>query len=134
MQKKIKITIAAAQLPLMNLTWILSFFFFFFRIFTRMQSRTKSSRIVNRNVSVYGSRLMHSCLWPQEILAVWVCDHNKILAVCDQRKSLQLGFFFCWKNVSGFCFICSDSGFFSFFCWCVLQQRGLRNWTSSWKM
>ncbi len=58
---------------------------------------------------------MHSCLWPQEILAVCVCDHNKILAVCDQRKSLQLGFFFCWKNVSGFGFICSDSGFFFFF-------------------
>jgi hypothetical protein len=38
-EENIFFTIAAAQLPLMNLTWILSLFFFFFRIFTRMQSR-----------------------------------------------------------------------------------------------
>jgi hypothetical protein len=79
-EKNYLFTIAAAQLPLMNLTWILSLFYFFFCIFTRMQSRTNPSRIVNR-MSV--SMVQGSC--------THVCDHKKFLQSVSVTitKSLQ---------------------------------------------
>ncbi len=111
----------------MNLTWILSFFFFFFRIFTRMQSRTNPSRIVNR-MSV--SMVQGSC--------THVCDHKKFLQSVSvtTTKSLQSvtrgnpcswGFSFAERMFLGFALFVLILGFFLFFVgvFCNREIKGI---------
>lgn len=121
---KKKITIAAAQLPLMNLTWILSFFFFFFRIFTRMQSRANPSRIINRMlVSMVQGSCTHVCDHKKFLQSVSVTITKSLLSV-TRGNPCSWGFSFAERMFLGLALFVLILGFFSFFCWCVLQQRG----------
>lgn len=122
--KKKKITIAAAQLPLMNLTWILNFFFFFFRIFTRMQSRANPSRIINRmSVSMVQGSCTHVCDHKKFLQSVSVTITKSLLSV-TRGNPCSWGFSFAERMFLGLALFVLILGFFSFFCWCVLQQRG----------